>query len=83
MTSKGASDSLRKSKPLEACWSWVAIESVMVAGFISFTVIVQLVLAETKDFLTDSDLQGRVESGNDSPPRISLILDRALSVTTS
>jgi hypothetical protein len=26
--------------------------------FISFTVIVKLVLAETKDFLTDSDIQG-------------------------
>jgi hypothetical protein len=43
---------------LEACLSWVAIESVMVAVVLSFTVIVQLVLAETKDFLTDSDIQG-------------------------
>jgi hypothetical protein len=49
---------------------------------LSFTVIVQLVLAETKDFLANSDLQGRVESGNDSPPRISLIVNRTLSVTT-
>jgi len=46
-------------------------------------VIVRLDLAETKDFLVESDLQGRVESGNDSPPGISLILNRALSVTTS
>jgi hypothetical protein len=47
--------------------------------FSPFTVIVQLVSAETKDFLTDSDLQGRVESGNDPPPRTSLILNRAQS----
>jgi hypothetical protein len=45
-------------------------------------VIVRLLLAEIKGFLTDSDLQGRLERGNDSPPRISLILNGALSVTT-
>jgi hypothetical protein len=40
------------------------------------------VLAETKDFLTDSAFQGRVERDNDSPPQILLILNGALSVTT-
>jgi hypothetical protein len=46
----------------------VAIESVTVAVFLSFTAIVRLLLAGTKDFLVHSDLQGRVESGNDSLP---------------
>jgi hypothetical protein len=73
----------RQSKPFDACLSWVAIESVMVAVVHQLTLIVQLVLAETKDFLANSDLQGRVESGNDPPPRTSLILNRGLSVTTS
>jgi hypothetical protein len=45
-------------------------------------VIVRLVLAETKGFLTDSVFQGQVERDNDSPPRILLILNGALSVTT-
>jgi hypothetical protein len=40
------------------------------------------VLAETKGFLTDSVFQGQVERDNDSPPRILLILNGALSVTT-
>ena len=50
--------------------------------FLIFTVIVRLVLTEAKDFVTHSDLQERVERGNDSPPRGSLIFNRALSVTT-
>jgi hypothetical protein len=45
-------------------------------------VIVRL-LTETEDFLINSDLQGQLESSNDSVPRISLILNRSLSVTTS
>jgi hypothetical protein len=45
-------------------------------------VIVQLVLVQTKDFLTDSAFQGQLESDKDLSPPILLILNGARSVTT-